>query len=86
MRDDVDPLSVPSEQARPHLVFLVRADLALEATVYAAEHDAPLALCGLAVGSDDGVWFLVEFADGDVHERGDEVGAGDVEVGEVGAV
>lgn len=41
MRDDVDPFAVPAQKPRPHLVALVRLDLALEAAVHASQHDAP---------------------------------------------
>lgn len=46
VRDDVNPLAVPTEDARPHLEALVRLQLLLETALCAAQHDAEGALRG----------------------------------------
>ena len=55
MRDGVEPLGVPGEDAGPHLVALVGADLALEGTFDGAEFDGE---AGFADG-EEGVAVLV---------------------------
>ena len=55
MRDGVEPLGVPGEDAGPHLVALVGADFALEGTFDGAEFDGE---AGFADG-EEGVAVLV---------------------------
>lgn len=89
VRDDVHPLTVPTQDLAPHLIALVSGNLALEAALDGAEHDAHGALDGLAgLGVEDQLCLLVarEVRERGTEEVGDEVGAGDVEVGEVGGV
>ena len=84
MRDGVEPFRVPSEDAGPHLVALVGADLAFEGAGDGAEFDGEGAA---GAGVEDGVAVLVAGAvDAGGEEGAEEVRAGDVEIGAVGAV
>jgi hypothetical protein len=82
VRDDVHPLLVPAQDARPHLVRLVRLELALERAGDGAEREAEERAPAAVVAR--GAAALVLDARGE--ERADQVGAGDVYVGEVGRV
>lgn len=88
MRDEVEPLAVPAQQARPDLEARVRLDLAAEVAGDAAEGDGEGALLDvLGAGRALGVGFGARQApDALAQEGGDEVRARDVEVGEVGRV
>lgn len=84
VRDGVEPFGFPREDAGPHLVALVGADFALEGAFDGAEFDGEGAF---AVGGEEGVAVLVAgLVDAEGEEGAEEVGAGDVEVGVVGAV
>ena len=84
VRDCVEPFGFPSEDAGPHFVALVGADFALEGTFDGAEFDGEGAF---AVGGEEGVAVLVAgLVDAEGEEGAEEMGAGDVEVGVVGAV
>ena len=83
MRDGVEPFSIPREDAGPHLVALVGSDLAFERAGDGAEFDGE----GAGAAVEDGVAVLVAGAvDAGGEEGAEEVRAGDVEVGVVGAV
>lgn len=87
--DDVQPLSVPGEHATPHLESTVCGNLALEAALDGAEHDADGALdrgARLRVQDDLSLRVAREGRHGGTAEVRDEVGSRDIEVGEVGRV
>lgn len=85
MGDDVQPLAVPAQHARPHLEGLVDANLALEAALHAAEHDAPAAEDGIALGVEDELLLgvVVEARDARLQEAAHEVRPRHVQVREV---
>jgi hypothetical protein len=85
MGDDVQPLAVPAQHARPHLEGLVDANLALEAALHAAEHDAPAAEDGVAAGVEDELLLgvVVEARDSRLQEAAHEVRPRHVQVREV---
>lgn len=67
MRDDVQPFPIPAQHARPHLEFLVHADLAPEIAAHAPEvYAQPF---GARVAG-----FAVEVAGGGDETRGEETG------------
>lgn len=86
---DVEPFSIPAQNTAPHLVVLVSRDLALEAALHGAEHDANGALdglVGLGVENDLVLGVAGEDGEGLAEEVRDEVCSGDIEVGKVGRV
>lgn len=86
---DVEPFSIPAQNTAPHLVVLVSRDLALEAALHGAEHDANGALDGLVgfgVENDLVLGVAGEYSERLAEEVRDEMCSGDVEVGKVGRV
>ena len=85
MRNSVEPLSIPGQDAGPHLVALVGPDFALEGAFDGGEFDGEAAF--VAGFEEVGIAVLVAgLVDADGEEGAEEVGAGDVEVGVVCAV
>lgn len=86
MRHNVRPLAVPAEDATPHFVGAVRANLALEAARDGAQHDAERAaggLAGLGIEHDLEARVGRELGQARPAEVRDELRAGRVEVGKV---
>ena len=88
VRDDVQPLAIPGEDPAPHLEGLDGADLAPEAAEDGAEADAERALDQLAalVAHELVLFIVADNGQPGGEKVSDEVGARDVEIGEVGAV
>ena len=83
VRDGVEPLGVPGEDSRPHLVALVGSYFAFEATLDPAQLDGETALAQV----DDAIAVLVPgLVDAEGEEGAKQVGSGDVKVGVVSAV
>lgn len=86
MRHQIQPLPIPTQDPRVHLETLQRRDLALEEAADRPERDVVFPFHGADFGGEAlfvaGVEALQTRADHAAHV----VGAGDVEVGEVGAV
>lgn len=88
MRHNVQPLAVPRQDARPHLVALQGGDFFAEAAEDGAQAEAEGALDHVAILVADELVLGVVGDDGDrgAEEVRDGVAAGDVEVGKVGRV
>ena len=86
VRDGVQPLAVPSEQARHDVEALQGGDFAVEKGGHGAEGDGVFAGRGADVGGQAVLVAGVQAAQADAQQGAHEVGAGDIEVGEVGAV
>ena len=88
MRHNIQPLAIPCQYARPHLITLKRGDLTPEGTEYGAKADAKGAFSGVSVLVEDKASLGVggEFGHGAAEDVGDEMGTADVHIGEIGGV
>ena len=88
MRDDINPLTIPAQNSRPHLIALVHANLPLESRHHPAEHDTPAACDWLPflIQNQSFPFVVLELLDPGLEEGANEMRACDVEVGEVRAV
>lgn len=86
MRNDIQPLAVPTQNTTPHLKVLESGDLALETTSDGTQDDAHIALdwlIGLWVQDELGLCVVGECHVRGATEVGDEMRSRDIEVGKV---
>lgn len=82
MRDDIDPFLIPTQDSRPHLVFLIGFQFFLEWAWDGAEGEAEEGAAAAVVAACSAALIL----DAGAEEGADEVRACYVDIGEVGRV
>lgn len=88
MRNDIDPLPIPTQDATPHFIRLIDAYFALEIAHDAPEHDAPATLDRIAIFVQNQFvrGIVLQGVDAGFEKAADDVGPRHVEVGEVGGI
>lgn len=86
--DDIKPLAIPRQNSAPHLVTLHGRDLASKRAEHGAQSDTKPALDDVTLGVQNELVLgvVADYGHGGPKQVGDEVGTGDVQVGEVGRV
>lgn len=88
VRHDIDPLPIPAQQPRPHLIPLIHANLPLEATHHGPQHDGPATRNRLPLLIQHQLLanIMLRLLNARLEEAAHEMRACDVQVGEVRAV